>query len=106
MPEESSAAPSPAKQSETAAWHCQAGRCHARRPAAMKELLRTNDIVRLSWAQALLREAGIDSLVLDHHASLVEGNIGAIPRRLMVVDRDHGRARTLLAAAETELRSP
>lgn len=70
----------------------------------MKELLRTNDVVRLSWAQAQLREAGIDSLVLDHHASLVEGNIGAIPRRLMVAERDHHRARALIAAAEEALR--
>ena len=54
----------------------------------MKELLRTNNPVRLSWLQALLSDSGIDSLVLDHHTSLVEGNIGAIPRRLMVADRD------------------
>jgi hypothetical protein len=70
----------------------------------MKELLRTNDIVRLSWAQALLRDAGIDSVVLDQHTSLVEGSIGAIPRRLMVAERDRGRARTLVAAAEQGLR--
>ena len=44
----------------------------------MKELLRTNNVVRLSWAQALLRDAGIDSVVLDHHASLVDGSIGAV----------------------------
>jgi hypothetical protein len=65
----------------------------------MIELLRTNDPVRLSWAQALLREAGIDSVVLDHYTSLVEGNIGAIPRRLMVAERDHSRARAALQAA-------
>ena len=70
----------------------------------MKELLRTNDVVRLSWAQARLGDAGIDSLVLDHHTSLVEGSIGAIPRRLMVAERDHARARDILAAAEAELR--
>jgi len=70
----------------------------------MKELLRTNDVVRLSWAQALLRDAGIDSLVLDHHTSLVEGSIGAIPRRLMVATRDHSRAAALIATAEKELR--
>ena len=70
----------------------------------MKELFRTNDIVRLSWAQARLREAGVDSLVLDHHTSLMEGSIGAIPRRLMVAERDHHRARAVLAAAEAELR--
>jgi hypothetical protein len=51
-----------------------------------------------------LRDAGIDSLVLDHHTSLVEGSIGAIPRRLMVATRDHHRAAALLAAGEDELR--
>jgi Putative prokaryotic signal transducing protein len=65
---------------------------------AMKELLRTNNAVRLSWVQALLKDSGIDSLVLDHHTSLVEGSIGAIPRRLMVAERDFGRARALLTA--------
>jgi Putative prokaryotic signal transducing protein len=70
----------------------------------MKELFRTNNAVRLSWAQAQLGEAGIDSLVLDHHTSVVEGSIGAIPRRLMVADRDHRRAGAVIAAAEEELR--
>ena len=70
----------------------------------MRELFRSNNVVRLSWAQARLRDAGIESLVLDHHTSLVEGSIGAIPRRLMVADRDHGRARAVIAAAEEELR--
>jgi hypothetical protein len=66
----------------------------------MKELLRTNDPVRLSWVEALLRDSGIDSLVLDHHTSLVEGNIGAIPRRLMVAEGDYRRACALLAVCE------
>ena len=70
----------------------------------MRELFRSNNAVRLSWAQAQLRDAGIESLVLDHHTSLVEGSIGAIPRRLMVADRDLGRARAVIAAAEEELR--
>jgi len=66
----------------------------------MKELLRTNDPVRLSWVEALLRDSGIDSLVLDHHTSLVEGNIGAIPRRLMVAEGDYRRTCALLAVSE------
>jgi hypothetical protein len=65
----------------------------------MKELLRTNDQVRLSFLEALLRDSGIDSLILDHHTSLVEGSIGAIPCRLMVAERDYRRARSVLAAA-------
>jgi hypothetical protein len=65
----------------------------------MKELLRTNDPVRLSWLQVLLGDSGIDSLVLDHHTSLVERSIGAIPRRLVVAERDCRRACALLTAA-------
>lgn len=65
----------------------------------MKELLRTNDAVRLSFLEALLRDAGIESLVLDQHASLVEGSIGAIQRRLMVAEADHRRARAVLVDA-------
>jgi Putative prokaryotic signal transducing protein len=68
----------------------------------MKALLRTNDAVRLSFLQALLRDSGIDSLVLDHHTSSIEGSISAIPRRLMVAERDYRRARSLLAAAGEE----
>jgi hypothetical protein len=68
----------------------------------MKELLRTNDPVRLSFLEALLRDSGIDSLVLDHHTSLVEGSIGAIPRRLMVAERDYRRACLVLSAAGEE----
>jgi hypothetical protein len=68
----------------------------------MKELLRTNDPVRLSFLQSLLKDSGIDSLVLDHHTSLVEGSIGAIPRRLMVAERDYLRARSVLEAAGEE----
>jgi len=65
----------------------------------MKELLRTNDPVRLSFVEALLAAAGIESVVLDEHTSIVEGSIGAIQRRIMVEDRDHARARRLLSEA-------
>jgi Putative prokaryotic signal transducing protein len=70
----------------------------------MKELLRTNNAVRLSFVQALLRDSGIESLVLDHHTSLVEGSIGAIPRRLVVAERDFLRAHAVLAAAGEDAR--
>lgn len=65
----------------------------------MKELLRTNDPVRLSWIEAYLAASGIEVVVLDLHTSIIEGSIGAIPRRLMVSDADYARARSLLAEA-------
>jgi hypothetical protein len=65
----------------------------------MKELLRTNDPVRLSWVQALLASAGVEAIVLDTHTSIIEGSIGAIPRRIMVADDDHARACAVLDEA-------
>ena len=65
----------------------------------MKELFRTNDPVRLSWAQALLAAAGIEAVVLDTHTSIIEGSIGAIPRRLMVARRGPRARGQLLADA-------
>ena len=62
----------------------------------MQELMRTNDLVRLSWLQAVLASAGIEAVVLDAYTSIMEGSIGAIPRRLMVHDADEGRARAMI----------
>ena len=53
----------------------------------MKELLRTNDVVRLSWLQALLANAGIATHVFDVHTSVVEGSIGILPRRANPVQK-------------------
>jgi hypothetical protein len=58
----------------------------------MKEVLRTNDLVLLSYATHVLAEAGIEAVVYDAHISAVEGSIGAFPRRLMVHDDDIRKA--------------
>lgn len=65
----------------------------------MRELLRTTDPVRLSWLTALLADAGIAATVLDTHTSVLEGSIGALPRRLMVDADDHAAALRLLRDA-------
>ncbi|MGH6617949.1 MAG: putative signal transducing protein, partial [Alphaproteobacteria bacterium] len=65
----------------------------------MRELLRTTDLVRLSWCQALLAESRIETIVLDSHTSVLEGSINAIPRRLMVADGDYGEALRLIREA-------
>lgn len=62
----------------------------------MRELLRSNDAVALSWAIAVLEAEGIRPVLLDAHTSAVEGSILAIPRRLMVGEADYVRARRLL----------
>jgi hypothetical protein len=65
----------------------------------MRVLVRSNDPVRLSFLTVLLADAGIESVLLDTHASLVEGSIGAIQRRLAVAADDEARARRILIDA-------
>ena len=66
----------------------------------MEEVLRTNDPVLLSFAQSVLKDAGIEALIFDTHTSAVEGTISAIQRRLMVIDDDAEKARRILKDAE------
>ena len=65
----------------------------------MRTVLISNDPVRLSFLTALLADAGITSVLLDAHASAVEGSIGAIPRRLAVLPEDERQARRVLTEA-------
>ena len=65
----------------------------------MKELLRTTDVVRLSFLVALLKDAGIVTAVPDSHMSVLEGSAAAIPRRLMVETEDYEAARQVLDEA-------
>lgn len=65
----------------------------------MIELLRSNDPVLISFAEALLREAGIIYQVVDQNMSVVEGTIGILPRRVLI-DRDRdNEARRILKDA-------
>ena len=65
----------------------------------MTELIRTNDIVLIGFAQSLLEGADIPVLVADNHMSLMEGSIGAFPRRLLVPGDHAAQARRLLLDA-------
>jgi hypothetical protein len=71
--------------------------------APMRELLRSTDLVHLSWARATLEADGIDCVILDEHVSGIEGGINAFPRRVMVEDEMFERAKTLLQHAEAKL---
>jgi len=65
----------------------------------MVELLRSNDLVLLSFIEALLAEAGVPSQVFDGGMSAAEGLIGAFPRRVMIHADDLDRARALVEEA-------
>lgn len=70
----------------------------------MIEIMRTNDLVALSWAQALLKDSDIPCIVTDQHTSVLEGSVLAIERRLMVDDDDAAGARRLLTDAGLHVR--
>ena len=65
----------------------------------MKELIRTNDAVILSFAESLLKDAGILTMVADQSMSVLEGSLGLLPRRLLVEEDRAEEARVILTDA-------
>ncbi len=66
----------------------------------MVELIRTNDPVLLSWLTARLEAENVDAVVFDTHASVTDGSILAVQRRVMVEEADLPRAKRVLAEAD------
>ena len=62
----------------------------------MEELLRTNDMVLISYVEALLSEDGLAYVVLDQNMSVMEGSVGVLPRRVMVTNDDLAAAKQTL----------
>ena len=65
----------------------------------MHELIRTNDPVLLSFAESLMKDAGIHCLVADQAMSVLEGSLGMLPRRFLVEEERADRARRILIDA-------
>ena len=65
----------------------------------MRVVLKTVDPVVLNYAANVLEQEGIESVIFDTHASVMDGSMGFLPRRLMVLDEDFDRAQRLLRQA-------
>lgn len=65
----------------------------------MKEILRTNDPVLLTAVEAILKGEGVGFFVADRHMSVLEGSVGFLTRRVLVVDEHTARARAALREA-------
>ena len=65
----------------------------------MIELVRTNDLVLISFIESLLGEAGLRFFVADQHMSAIEGSLGFLPRRILVDGDQLEQARRLLSEA-------
>lgn len=66
----------------------------------MRILVKTTDPLLVSRITSLCKDAGFDTLVFDTHASILDGSIGILPRRIMVADDDYDAARRLLHEAD------
>jgi len=67
----------------------------------LKEVLTTNDPVRLSFLRSVLEDAGIATVVLDNGLASVLSSVFA--SRLMVEEADLAQARRIVAEAERSL---
>jgi len=68
----------------------------------MEELLRTNDMVLISYIESMLSDVGIAHHVMDTNMSVVEGSIGVLPRRIMVAGDQIDQARRIVREANID----
>lgn len=62
----------------------------------MKEILRSNDLIKLSWTKSMLEAYDIECFHFDPNSAIAEGSIGAIQQRIMVHDEDFDQALSIL----------
>ena len=74
----------------------------------MHEIIRSNDVVLLSFAESLIKDAGISCMIADQSMSILEGSLGMLARRLLVESDRADEARAILtdAGLGDELRDP
>lgn len=61
--------------------------------------MRSNDPVALSFAESLMKDAGIFAMIADQGMSVLEGSLGILQRRLMVASDRADEARRILTDA-------
>ena len=69
----------------------------------MKTIFKTNNHVHLSWIKHILSEHNIRFFVMDSSMSSVEGNITAIPVRVVVNSEDEKIALKIIQEEEDNL---
>jgi hypothetical protein len=66
----------------------------------MRELMRVNDPVLISYVEALLKGAGFEPIFLDRNMSVLEGSLGILPCRVLIGEDDWEAARRLITNAD------
>ena len=63
----------------------------------MKLIFKSNNLVEISWVKHILDSNDIEFFVLDELMSINEGNISAIPVRILVKDNFMDKAKKILS---------
>ncbi len=64
--------------------------------SSVKLVFKSNNLVEISWVKYILDSNDIEFFVLDELMSINEGNISAIPIRILVKDNFVNKAKKLL----------
>tara|TARA_B100000287_G_scaffold188713_1_gene178378 strand:+ start:625 stop:834 length:210 start_codon:yes stop_codon:yes gene_type:complete len=62
----------------------------------VKLVFKSNNLVEISWVKYILNSNDIEFFVLDELMSINEGNISAIPIRILVKDNFVNKAKKIL----------
>ena len=66
----------------------------------MRILLRSTDIVLVSFVRSLMKDAGIETFVLDENIDMAQGIPNIVPSRVMVPDNRLNEARQIMGDAD------
>jgi len=69
----------------------------------VKLVFKSNNLVEISWVKYILESNNIEFFVLDELMSINEGNISAIPIRILVKDNFVNKAKKLINDEEKKL---
>ena len=66
----------------------------------MKTLIKSNDHIYISWIKSILKTHNIEYFTFDEEMSITEGNITAIPIRIIVNDNQISKALQIIKNEE------
>ena len=70
----------------------------------VQTVLKTNNHITLSWVKHILESSNIRFYILDESMSSVEGNISAIPMRILVDNENLEKAKKIINEAKKNLK--
>ena len=66
----------------------------------METLIKSNDRIYVSWIKSILKAHNIEYFTFDEEMSMTEGNITAIPIRIIVNDNEISKALQIIKNEE------